>query len=88
MDVIQAYKLTPFGNGKPFYAAIVDMGLPGPVALTNRLGYWARDDQIHFADLMMPQFKLYEWDVDKIPTSELPKGLLNPMDESNEHGNG
>jgi hypothetical protein len=68
--VIRAYKLQPPG-GPPFHAAVVQLG-EGVAVVTDRSGGWQRDDSLHFADLVMPEQKLSDWDVERVAVEALP----------------
>jgi hypothetical protein len=70
MSAIRAYKLTPPG-GAPFHAAVVPIG-EGVAVMTDRGGAWARDDSLHFADLVMPEQRLADWEVEPIMVEALP----------------
>jgi len=55
------YQLTP-PAGKPFFAKIDDAGF----VYSTRSGQWQIDPKLLIADLVMPEYKLYDWTVEKL----------------------
>jgi hypothetical protein len=53
-------------DGKPFMAAVVKAG-EGYGVISNRSGDWEPDTIIHVADLLMPEQRLGEWDIEQVP---------------------
>jgi hypothetical protein len=68
MSVERVFKLTP-PDGAPFYAAVVSKGGALSVA-SNRAGKWDNEAKIGVADLVMPEQRLGEWDVEEIPADD------------------
>jgi hypothetical protein len=68
MSVERIFKLTP-PDGAAFYAAVV--GKDGALRVaSNRGGKWADEATIGVADLVMPEQRLGEWDVEEIPKDD------------------
>jgi hypothetical protein len=64
------YELTPPFSKSKFQAAIMKEG--GDLyVISNRSGTWKPDEALHFADLLRPEFRLYEWDVTRIEPDQL-----------------
>lgn len=72
-NIPRFYELTP-PHGATFFACIVEQPVGMLTALTTRDGSWASDPSIHFADLMMPEQKLNDWDVKRVQLSQVPQG--------------
>jgi hypothetical protein len=68
MSVERVFKLTP-PDAAPFYAAVVSKGGALSVA-SNRAGKWDNEPTIGVADLVMPEQRLGEWDVEEIPAND------------------
>jgi hypothetical protein len=64
MEAMRVYKLRSPAD-KTFYAAIVPH-LEGVTLISTRSGKWAEDNKLHFADLLMPEQDLNDWDVEKV----------------------
>ena len=64
-EAIRMYKLVP-PHGRLFYAAIVPWR-DGVAVISTRDGDWARDKALHAADLIQPEQKLGNWDVERNP---------------------
>jgi hypothetical protein len=68
--IVYCYQLTPPFSKSKFQAAILEEG--GDVyVISNRSGTWKPDEALHFADLIMPEQALYEWDVTRIEPDQL-----------------
>lgn len=66
-NMLRRYRLTS-PAGEVFEAAILyDDATTGIMTFTNRGGEWHADDTIRPADLIMPEYELNEWDVERIP---------------------
>lgn len=63
-DIQRIYRVTP-PDGDPFLAAVVKVG-DGYGVVSQRTGQWAKDDQLHFADLLMPEQHLADWDITEL----------------------
>lgn len=61
--VERVFKLTP-PDGEPFLAAVINVDGERRV-ISNRRGEWA-PDWIEVADLVMPEQKMGEWDVEEV----------------------
>jgi hypothetical protein len=71
--VIRGYRLALEG-GPTFKAAIVaDDGVLSVVS--NRSGKWTPDDKLSYADLIMPEQALGDWDVTPVDPGELTKEI-------------
>jgi len=68
-EIVYCYQLTP-PYGQKFQAAILKEGGSLNV-ISNRSGNWKPDGALHFADLIMPEQALYEWDVTRIEPDQL-----------------
>jgi hypothetical protein len=67
--IVRCYQLTPPDRPK-FQAAILEEG--GSVhVISNRSGNWKPDEALHFADLILPEQALNEWDVILIEPDQL-----------------
>jgi hypothetical protein len=67
--IVRCYQLTP-PDRPEFQAAILEEG--GSVhVISNRSGNWKLDECLHFADLIMPELALNEWDVTRIELDQL-----------------
>lgn len=60
-------------DGPEFEAALVE-GDGKIDVYTNRNGAWAPDDALSFADLIMPEQRLADWDVERIEASPIKMG--------------
>jgi hypothetical protein len=67
--LMRCYQLTP-PDGPKFEAAIVDEP-DKTYVISNRGGKWAPDEVLHFADLIMPEQALNEWEVLRIEPDQL-----------------
>lgn len=68
--IIRGYELSQT-DGPKFKAAIIE-DVDGKVSVTsNRTGPWAPDAELHYADLIMPEQTLGDWDVVPIKPDEL-----------------
>jgi hypothetical protein len=67
--VVYAYQLTP-PDGSKFQAAIVEKDDKVHV-ISNRGGSWKPDEALHFADLIMPEQALGDWDVIHIEPDQM-----------------
>lgn len=63
-QVQKVFKMKP-PSGEPFFAAIVTAE-GGDYVISTRGGRWGPEDSIILADLVMPEQRLGEWDVDEI----------------------
>jgi hypothetical protein len=68
---VRVFKLKP-PDGEPFVAA-----LAGGRVVSNRGGKWADENQISVADLVMPEQRLGEWDVEEIDKNDPRMAALN-----------
>lgn len=72
--VIRGYELSQ-PEGPKFKAAIIE-GPDGQVSVfSNRSGTWAPDLELHFADLIMPEQSLSDWEVSPLKPDELDKEI-------------
>jgi len=71
--------------GKDFYAKIVYTPR-GPVVYSTRNGDWEPDAKLSWGDLPMPEFKLYDWDVEGLDT--LPDDAPNDTTPADSDGGG
>jgi hypothetical protein len=69
-NVERVFKMTP-PDGEPFMAAVVrqDDGLR---VVSNRGGKWSSEASIGVADLVMPEQRLSEWDVEEMKRPDHP----------------
>lgn len=70
MESIRTYRLTSPAN-QTFFAALVPYN-EGVAVASTRNGSWAPETIIHFADLIMPEQDLEDWDIDVVPAKEAP----------------
>jgi hypothetical protein len=68
--IVYCYQLTPPFSKSKFQAAILEEGATFMLS-SNRSGTWKPDEALHFADLIMPEQALYEWDVTRIEPDQL-----------------
>jgi hypothetical protein len=69
-QVLRRYKLSQ-PDGPEFEAVIAKQD--GEVfVLTNRTGSWAPDEELSYADLIMPEQALSDWDVTPMEPGEIP----------------
>jgi hypothetical protein len=68
VSVERVFKMTP-PDGEPFYAAVASAGSALRV-VSNRGGKWGDEATISVADLVMPEQRLGEWDVEEIPKDD------------------
>jgi hypothetical protein len=69
-EVERIFKLTP-PDGEPFMAAVVQMP-DGLRVVSTRGGGWGAESQIGVADLVMPEQRLSEWDVEEMKRPDHP----------------
>jgi hypothetical protein len=77
--VIRGYDLSQ-PEGPKFKAAIIEQpdGITG--VISNRTGSWISDPEIHYADLIMPEQALSDWDVEPINNDTLAKEIKGEED--------
>jgi hypothetical protein len=68
--IVRCYELTPPFSKSKFQAAVLEEG-GGVYVVSNRSGTWKPDEALHFADLIMPEQALNEWDVTRIEPDQL-----------------
>lgn len=78
--IVRAYKLSQ-SDGPSFQAAIVSEDDVKVHVVSNRDGTWKRDDNLHFADLVMPEQALSDWDVVPIEPDQLEKDKGDAFDK-------
>lgn len=78
--VIRAYELSQEG-GPSFKAAIVESG-DGLQVISNRNGKWGNEEAIHYADLIMPEQALEDWEVKPLEPSELEDAVAQAAQDA------
>jgi hypothetical protein len=74
MSVERVFKMTP-PDGAPFLAAVVSKD--GALRVVSaRGGKWGPEERIGVADLVMPEQRLGEWDVEEIGKNDPRMGAL------------
>lgn len=68
-EIVYCYQVTP-PYGPKFQAAILE-AVGSLHVISNRSGSWKPDEALHFADLIMPEQALNEWDVTRIEPDQL-----------------